>query len=165
MWSSVARGDRCTKIDDGGVEFSNGVGGGGWWSCGARNRVRSRLVVAACSRGDLVKARWGGGEWMAAELGNAILMDELGFAGERAERIRADGLSQGRGKGRERLRGARGLVDAARSTWLTGPSGRRALLVLKRRVWREVGGSADRWVPGVGERDAVRSCQLHRERG
>ena len=48
------------------------------------------MVVAVCSRGPLVKARWGGGEWMAVELGYVVLMDELGFAGERAERIRAD---------------------------------------------------------------------------
>ena len=89
-WSSEAGGDRCTKIDDGEVEFSNGISGGVWWSCGARNRARSRLVVAACSRAALVKARWRGGEWMAAELGYAVMTDELGFAGERGERIRAD---------------------------------------------------------------------------
>ena len=47
-------------------------------------------MVAACSRGALVMVRWGGGEWMAAELGYAIMTDELGFMGERGERIRVD---------------------------------------------------------------------------
>lgn len=48
------------------------------------------MVVAACSRGPLVKARWRGGEWMAMELGYAVMTDKIGFTGEGEEWISAE---------------------------------------------------------------------------